>query len=132
MRSGSFLREPVTTSREFRRRTAPPTPPGRRPTPIWPLSSRTPSPIRYHPLRRCSLPSLPLRLAQRPLVFPETRPSRTLPSLYPTTFLDLPIFTDLAVTTSRMETTSVPDSTRLTPERIFTSESVSMPWDPFL
>merc|ERR1712127_986113 len=67
-RNGSFPREPVISSREFKKRTLPPTMHGKkltlhgpRPTVTWPRSLKPPSLTRPCPLRRCSRKSLPLR-----------------------------------------------------------------------
>mmetsp|Transcript_2041 Transcript_2041/g.3355 ORF Transcript_2041/g.3355 Transcript_2041/m.3355 type:complete len:211 (+) Transcript_2041:1218-1850(+) len=84
------------------------------------------------PLRTCLLPSLRWAVMLKPPVCLVTRLSKKLPSLFLTTSPDLPIFTDLPVTTSTTEETSVPVSTSPTQERTCTSESVNMPWVPFL
>merc|ERR1712071_393450 len=106
VRSGTSLRELVTSSRTSKPRTRPlttignpPTPHGLKPTLTLPSNWKTP----------------------KPPVFLETRSSKKFPDLFLTTFLDLPIFTDLPVTTSTKEETSELVSTRPTEERTCTS-----------
>mmetsp|Transcript_18727 Transcript_18727/g.25964 ORF Transcript_18727/g.25964 Transcript_18727/m.25964 type:complete len:207 (-) Transcript_18727:964-1584(-) len=136
-RAGTFLKEPVITTRVSKRRTRPPTmngkrpsPPGRRPTLNLPSNSMTPSTTMSCPPKTCVTKSLKWVMKPKPPVFLETRSSKRSPASCPTTFLDPPIFTDLPVTTSTTEETSELVSTRATPERIFTSESANTPWDP--
>mmetsp|Transcript_21234 Transcript_21234/g.30392 ORF Transcript_21234/g.30392 Transcript_21234/m.30392 type:complete len:204 (-) Transcript_21234:454-1065(-) len=80
----------------------------------------------------CLLLSLRWVRLLKPPVCLVTRSSKRLPSLFPTTSPDLLIFTDLPVTTSTTEETSVLVSTSPTPERTCTSESVSTVWEPSL